>query len=183
MAAGWVILSYRTIALGVTIAAPLVAGSIQSWLPADRLRVPRWEPFIGIAGVAMIVLGLTIRAPLGGEAPLDRLDRISAALGDLTPGTIVYNEYTMGGWLEWRHRNVVPVVDGMTDGYEVDHVAAYAAAGRLEPGWLEFVDGTNAHYALLESDSRLAAALLERRDWRILVEEAGYVLLGTAGSE
>ena len=178
LAAGWVLLSYRTIALGVTIAAPLVSGSIQSWLPPDRLLVPRWEPLVGVTAAAMIALGLAVSSPTRGEAPLEGLDRISATLGALPQGTTVYNEYTLGGWLEWRHRNVVPVVDGMTDAYEVDHVAAYAAAGRLEPGWREFIGATGAQYALLMSDSRLAAALVERHEWRDLVQESGYVLLG-----
>jgi hypothetical protein len=145
--------------------------------------VPRWEPFVGITAAALIVLGLAVYAPSRGEAPLERLDGIGDALGDLPQGTVVYNEYALGGWLEWRHRNVVPVIDGMTDAYEVDHVADYVAAGRLEPGWRDFIDGTNANYALLESDSRLAAALVERRDWRVLVDESGLVLLGRTGYE
>jgi hypothetical protein len=73
-------------------------------------------------------------------------------------------------------------VDGMTDAYEVEHVAGYAAASRLEPGWRDFIDGTQARYALLRSDSRLAAALVASRQWRNLVDESGYVLLGQTGS-
>ena len=65
-AAGWVLLSYRTIAVGAVIAAPLVAGSIQSWLPADRLRVPRWESAVGIVASIAIVLGLALTTPQEG---------------------------------------------------------------------------------------------------------------------
>jgi hypothetical protein len=180
LAFGWVLLSYRTIAMGVTIAAPLVAGAIQSWLPEERLRVPRWERPAGIAAVTAILVGLTIAAPSREGSPLEELAQINAALSGLPPGTVVYNEYTLGGWLEWRHRNVSPTVDGMTDAYEVDHIAAYVDTKRLEPGWREFVAGAKAEYALLERDARLAAALAETGEWRVVVQESDYVLLRRA---
>jgi hypothetical protein len=180
LAVVWVLWSYRTIALGATIAAPLVAGSIQSWLPAWRLKVPSWEPWLGGGAAVALVLGLWISSPWRGEAPLDQLTRINAALGRLPQGSVVYNDYGLGGWIEWRHRNVAPVVDGMTDAYEVDHVAAYVAAARLQPGWRGFVEGVNAEYALLEDGSLLATALIESGDWRVLIRESGYVLLRRA---
>jgi hypothetical protein len=111
---------------------------------------------------------------------LDELNRINSALRGLPVGTVVYNEYRLGGWLEWRHRNVVPTVDGMTDAYEVNHISGYVAAERLGPGWLEFVTSTNARYALLEGDARLAAALVETGEWRVAERESGYVLLRRA---
>jgi hypothetical protein len=176
-ATGWVLLSYRTIALGAVIAAPLVAGSIQSWLPVNRLRVPRWEALAGTTAAMSMVLGLALSAPHRGHPPLEQMYRMNAALGSLPPGTVVFNEYTLGGWLEWRHRNVVPTVDGMTDAYEVDHVSAYSNATRLGPGWRDFIDATEANYALLDAGSPLAAALEEHDEWRELVRESGYLLL------
>ena len=177
MAVGWVLLSYRTIAVGAVIAAPLVAGSIQAWLPQDRLRAPGWESIAGLAAAGTMVLGLAVSPRASEPVALEGLDQISARLSTLPEGTVVLNDYGLGGWLEWKHRNIAPTVDGLTDAYEVSYMASYVKAARLEPGWLGFVNGTNAQYALLESGTRLAEALAERPEWRPLVNEGNYLLL------
>ena len=102
---------------------------------------------------------------------------MNVALGRLPSGTVVYNDYGLGGWLEWKHRNVVPVIDGMTDAYQVRYVESYVKASKLEPGWRKSFDKTGAEYALLIYDTPLAAALAEGGEWKTVVHESRYVLL------
>lgn len=176
MALGWIVLYYRTIAVGAVIAAPLVASSIQSWLPTEALGLRKWEPRVGIAFALAIVVGLGIAAPYRNAAPLEGVDRLNAALSRLPTGTVVYNDYGLGGWLEWKHRNVAPVVDGLTDAYEFKYVDSYMKTKDLESGWQERIDKTGAEYALLESETPLAAALKDEH-WNTVVRESKYVLL------
>ena len=89
----------------------------------------------------------------------------------------MYNDYALGGWLEWKHRNVVPTVDGMTDAYEVNHIASYVNASSAGQGWLDFISSTNAQYALLTTGSPLALALEERPEWQPQVSDSNYTLL------
>lgn len=182
LAAGWIVLYLRTIAVGVVIAAPLLAGSIQSWLPAERMRVKRREVAGAAVAAAAIVVGLAIAAPSRGNAPLETMDRMNAALDRLPSGTVVYNDYALGGWLEWRHRNVVPVIDGLTDAYYVSDVATYMKTRRLRAGWSEAIDRTGADYALLASDKPLPAAMVDSEQWVPLVRESGFVLLRRSGT-
>jgi hypothetical protein len=178
MAVGWILLYYRTIAVGAVVAAPLLAGAIESWLPASRMRVStRWETWLGIAFALLTVVGVGVAASAQGPPPLEQMESTNKALGDLPSGTIVFNEYALGGWIEWKHRNIAPVVDGMVDAYEVGHVVSYGKIVRLDPGWRDLLDRTNARYALLPYEGRLAAALLEGKEWNVMVRERGYVLL------
>lgn len=177
LALGWMLLYYRTIAVGAAIAAPLVATAIQSWLPPEPLGLRRWEPRIGVALALAIVLALGAAAPLRKEAPLEAMDEMNAALSRLPEGTVVFNDYGLGGWLEWKHRNVAPVIDGMTDAYYVNHVTSYMKATDLDPGWQERVAKTGADYALLQRATPLTAALVDSNEWKTVVREDGYVLL------
>lgn len=178
LALGWIVLYYRTIAVGAVIVAPLVASAMQSWLPRDdRLRVWKWEPRVGVAIALLIVAAVTIVIPMRKPAPLERVDRLNAALGRLSDGTVVYNDYALGGWLEWKHRNIAPVIDGLTDQYPVKYVTAYMNALNLEPGWQRQIDKTGAQYALLEWRSPLATALRGSGEWKTVVHESKYVLL------
>lgn len=177
MAAGWIVLYYRTIAVGAVIAAPLLAGAIQSWLPAERRPTPRWERWAGLGMALAIVVGLGIAAPYRGTPPLEEMGRMNAALRNLPNGTVVFNSYELGGWLEWDHRNVVPVVDGLTDAYHVPYVAHYMDAIGLEPGWRKTIDKTGAEYAMLQSGTSLPAALSDTGHWKPVVRQSGYVLL------
>lgn len=178
LAAGCIVLSYRTVALGAVIAVPLLASCIQSWLPTrPRPVVSARERRFLLAGLIVCVVGLTVAVPTTSSRNEFSLQQVDAALQALPPGTVVYNEYTLGGWLEWKHPNIAPVVDGMTDAYQVDHVRRYVSAGRLQKGWYRFITQTHAEYALFPTDAPLALELRNHMRWSPVVTDSGYVLL------
>lgn len=176
LAAIWILAYYRTIAIGVLIAAPFLAIAFERWIGhidygTSRPKKERGWVWSGVASVLML---LTVLAPLAARDVSPR--NVSRALEALPAGSVVFNSYGLGGWLEWRHRNVSPVIDGMADAYYVEYFKAYDDASRLRPGWYRFVMGTGADYALLDSRSSLAQGLLEKQ-WRPIAKDDDLVLL------
>jgi hypothetical protein len=72
---------------------------------------------------------------------------------------------------------VKPVLDPRVEIYSATYLRAFVSAMAAGPGWLAFVDRTGARYALVLTDSPIAAALGERAGWSQMGEDAGYVLL------
>jgi hypothetical protein len=181
VAAGWTVLMERTVAIGAIMAAPLLASAAQNWLAmreVDRASVGE-RRLLGF-GLLACVVALAVAVPSlpdrGRILPPHQLD---ATLASLPNGTVLYNAYELGGWLEWQHRNVAPVVDGMTRAYHVEHVAGVVNAYRLGKGWHKFVRETEAEYALLKVNSPLALELENHMDWeQVGVDDnAGYLML------
>jgi hypothetical protein len=159
------------------ILAPLLAARTQELLET-RSVVSRGEKLL-LAVTAVLGLGL-----LAGLVPqtADEPDGVPlglvSQLDTLPEGTPVLNTWTLGGWLEWRHRNLEPVVDGLADAYTVEHLRGYIRALELRPGWEEFVEATGARTALLTVDDRpLADALVAVLGWRQVGEDEGTRLL------
>ena len=177
MAAAWILMYSRTVAVGAVLAAPLLAGVVQSWLPSDRRIAPKGEWFVILAATPACLLLLALVASHNNIGSTYAPWEFDKTLSELDPGTVVLNSYEVGGWLEWQHQQLHPVVDGMTDAYTVEHISAYVSASSLEPGWDEFVEKTGATHALLETDGALALALQEIAGWQSLKTGEEYVLL------
>ncbi|MBY9073767.1 hypothetical protein K1X13_02925 [Nocardioides sp. WL0053] len=183
-ATAWTLLSYRTVALGAVITAPLLAAALESLRrdPHEAGTALRERLVVAgmllacLAGAAAVVSTSTsVASPATDQFPV----ALDADLAALPEGTVVFNEYLVGGWLEWEHRNVVPVIDGMTHAYPDAWVGEHVRATRLEKGWQDVVEGTGAEYALLRTASPLALELASHLDWREVGRDprAGYVLL------
>ncbi|MDX6309236.1 MAG: hypothetical protein QOI06_2282 [Nocardioidaceae bacterium] len=183
IACGWTVLSARTVSLGAIMAAPLLAASIHRWMTTGAVEpVKRPERLWAVACVATVVLFLTILAPFRPSPDPHMPPKVEAALARLPNGTVIFNEYTLGGWLEWKHRNVIPVIDGMASPYGSTYLSKYAAARKLEPGWQTFVRGTAAHYALLYRSTPLEAELQTYLGWRPVAQSPSEVLLVHPGA-
>jgi hypothetical protein len=180
VAAGWTVLMERTVAIGAIIAAPLLASAAQTWLAPREMDGPSvGERRVLGFGLLACLVALAVAAPSLPERGILPPTRFDATLASLPDGTVVYNDYVLGGWLTWQHRNVAPVVDGMTRAYPVKHMAAVVNANRLGKGWYRFVRDTGAEYALLEVDSPLALELENHLDWEQIGVDghAGYLML------
>jgi hypothetical protein len=178
VATGWILMSARTVALGALMMAPLLASTMQKSLP-DRgpTRATRSEVGALIASGAAYLACLAVLVPSTAASPADVPNGLNPVLDDIHPRTVVLNAYELGGWLTWRHPDLAPVVDGMTDAYTTDYVAAFVSADAAEPGWQSFVKRSGAEYALLDVRSPLAAALSGRLHWERLNADEGYVML------
>jgi hypothetical protein len=167
LAFGWTALSLRTVALGAVMAAPLLAGAMQSWI-TDRpaLPVAKRERLVVIAGLLAGAAVVTVLAPHRSVYDPPVPANVDSALGRLPAQTVVFNDYALGGWLEWRHANLSPVIDTLADAYRPTYLADYVSAVRLGPGWEGFLRRTGARYALLDPSSPLALELQRHWGWR-----------------
>jgi len=182
LAAAWTLLSVRTVALGAAIAAPLLAGSLDQVLPPRQsgpAKPSRDEKVIlgSAAAVCLVLAGLlaavlpSVRGPANVPAGLD------GALDALPAHTVIWNDYNLGGWIDYRHPTLEVVADGRAEAFGAAQLEKYGRVVRTEPGWEEILRASGAHVAIVGTDTPLAAALQERLGWRPLGEADGYVLL------
>lgn len=189
VALGWALAYTRTVAIAAAIAAPLVVGVVSRALPPEPLEPPRhasrrrrveWLTVVASAvlgaGLAAAVLPATTRIPDRMPVGLD------SALDSLPKGTVVLDEYGLGGYLRYRHPDLVPVIDERTELYAVDYVEAYLNARGAKAGWTDFLQRTGAQAALVPTESAIADALPRTLGWRSLGVSGDYVLLVSPGT-
>lgn len=187
----WTWYAVRTVILGAIVISPLLAAGLQSLIPAseqapgpgstrrERLGLA-WAAAALLAVVALVVPHTAEdpgRVPLALDGQLDRLPA----------GTTVFNDFTLGGWLAWRHPGLNRYVDGLADAYPVSHLRDTSTLMSLEPGWQRVLARSGATVAVQEQGSAVTKAL-EKDGWVDHGADNGWVLLvrgptasGTAG--
>jgi hypothetical protein len=177
MALGWVLLYSRTVAVGAILVAPLAAQALQQLLQRGRDHLSRAE--VGVLAVPA-VLTLAVAALVGPAVPQPALAQPTAlaeALHALPADTVVLDDDTFGGWLEYTQPRLRAVLDTRTQIYSRQYLTDYLDARAARPGWQGFVSSTGAEAALLRADSPLTAALTERLHWQRAADADGVVLL------
>ena len=191
----WSWYAERTVVLAGLLCAPLLAAALHSLIESQSAptaaptTAPTTVPTSGSTRRERAGLGLAVAAVLAvvavvvprtadrpGGVPL----ALDAELDRLPAGTPVFDEYTMGGWLVWRHPDLEQYVDGLITPYSRAHLDDYLRAQNLAPGWYSVIRRSRAPVALLEAGSPLARAL-ERRGWDASGPDAGFVLLTRPG--
>ena len=172
---------WRLVPLGAVAATPLLAAAVQERLSARREPFARRERSRLVAGtVALALVGALACAGTTGSGaaryPGD-LARVDTALDGLSPGTVVFTDFGISGWLLWRHPDLTPVADLRGEIYAADHLTAYRHALGVEPGWQDFVHDTRSRAALVEDDSALGDALQARLGWTVTAADGDFVLL------
>jgi len=172
----WTLLYARTVAVGAVMLAPLVAATLQSRLPHRRAPSRTKELGAVFASVSAVVLLAAALAPhvasIPGRVPVGFDARLSA----LPPGSVVYNEYALGGWLLLCHSQVAPVIDPRTEVFDLQYVDKYMASRGASTGWQSTVKASGARVAILPSGSPLAAALTGN-NWKAVQHDRGYTYL------
>jgi hypothetical protein len=187
----WIWYAERMVTLGAVVAAPLLAGALEGLLA----RSPGYEPvtttrrgvrrrelgvMAAIGAGYLVVLALLVphtssepgRVPLALDATLDRLP----------PGTPVFNDYDVGGWIAWRHPDLDQYIDGLSNPYSEQHFADFHRAETTSPGWYPVVLRSGAPVALAETDGPLAAGL-RQKGWVAVGSDEGWTLLRKPGSD
>ena len=102
---------------------------------------------------------------------------LDPALDRLPAGTVVFNEYSLGGWMLWRHPDLAPVIDPRIEVYDTPYVEEYARALTASPGWQETVAASGARHAVLPRQAPLTAALEATGQWRVAASDGDDLLL------
>ncbi len=173
----------RTIALGavlLTVVAASTLGRLAAGpAPATLPRRREWVT-VGV-GVLLAATLVPATSSLDVSRPATVPLAMDPALSSLDPGTVVFNDYDIGGWLLWHHPELDPVVDGRADVYDIEHFRAVMESFSARPGWDETVTATGARVALLKGSSPLAGALRDRSGWTVSGDDGTYVLLRASG--
>jgi hypothetical protein len=172
--AAWILSYGRTVALGAVMLAPLAAAAFRT---QSTTRSRKQESSILIAGCALAVAASLLVAWHAPQTPPGVPTGLNRQLAALPRGTVVYNEYALGGWILWRHRQLEPVIDGRTEVYALAYVDDYMSASLAQEGWDHSVADSGARVALLPRGSALATALTQRAGWREVGRDQGWVLL------
>jgi hypothetical protein len=176
LALGSALLYARTIAVAAVVATPLLAGALQSALPA-RPSVGRREWSVLLTSVVAVLLAVGVAVPRTATSAADVPDRLGPVLAGLPTGTRVFSVDFLGGWLWYAHPNVVPTMDTRAEIYGPTYVDAYVHALGAYPGWRETVSRSGARYALLAAAGPLADALEHQAAWTPVGVDHGFVLL------
>jgi hypothetical protein len=178
----------RLVVVGALLTGPLFAGALDVLVargraggtgidPAAGARwIRRSEVLVGVAGALASLAYVAVLAPHTADQPGDVPVGLDSRLDRLPAGTPVFNSYTLGGWLTWRHPDLEQYIDGLITPYSISHVRDYARAEATRPGWYRVVLDSEAPVALLATGSGLARALA-RKGWTSGGTSAGYVLL------
>ena len=120
-------------------------------------------------------------------APIDALrrtrnhgrDQAEARQGiaALPQGTVVCNEYALGGWLILDHPNVRPAFDPRTELFTIDYIDTSIAFTRATPGWQRLPVITGCRYAIQPSNSARIGVLTTEANWQVLGSDRGYTML------
>ncbi len=182
---GLALLYARTVAVGAAVVAPVAAVTLQGLLPTDPEPLERREVrfTLGLTTLGLVVAAVVVAvravAPGSGATGLD------PAIAKLPAGTVVCNDYGIGGWLIWSHPNVRPAIDGRVEVYSLAHVREYVAFSAASPGWTAYLTHTGCRWALVSTSSAASEALQKQTGWSVAAKDSEFVLLqapATSGS-
>jgi hypothetical protein len=178
---GFALLYVRTIAVGAAIVAPIAAAALQGLLPRGPEPVRRREVglTLGFASAALVVAALV--APSRAAVPEWGPNGLDAPIAALPQGTVLCNEYGIGGWLIWKHPNIRPAIDGRVEIYSFDHVQSYMDFENARPGWQRYLTQTGCRWALVSDGLPVAEALTAQARWTVAARGDGYLLLKAPG--
>lgn len=167
----------RTVAVGAAVAAPLTAEALSGVMRQSREEVDRPERLVRvgviIAGLALAAMLAPARAATLTYVP----DALDPELQRLPTGTVICNEYPLGGWVIWRHPHLRPAIDPRTEIYSPEHVESRLTFMRAEPGWQSYVKRTKCTYAILDRTTAAPEALVSQLAWVEVASTEDFVLL------
>jgi hypothetical protein len=188
LACAWILLVTRMVSLGAVVVAPLLAAALSTPQRATSGRAPSErgcegastgtvERWLLAALCAVYVAALTVAVPHTARSAEGVPTGLSDRLDRLPDGSVVLVEDGIGGWIEWQHPGVSPVIDGMLDAYPVSYIRDFFDMTELQPGWKSFVSDSRADVAVLRRGSALTAAMQDRLGWRLVQRDGEWVCL------
>jgi hypothetical protein len=126
---------------------------------------------------AVLIVAALASVPLTAPTAPDETLYPRGALAALNASSgVLIHEYDWGGYLIWNAPERPVFVDGRLLPFMPDILNDHLRATLLRPGWLAVLDEHGVRQALLAPERPLAGALREE-GWRVLAEDATFVLL------
>jgi hypothetical protein len=174
-AAGWAVYASRTVPVAAAIAAPLVAQSLQSVVPATGVMgcLEKWCT----AGIGVVVLGALVPVAIArGDDPVvpSWTDERLAALPD---GARVLDDWANGPYYLWRHPDLSLVMHGYGDVFTDDEIERNRDIMVLNPDWDREVANLEVDAAIVHTDTPLGYALSHDERWSVVEEDDDFVFL------
>ncbi len=168
----------RTIPLAAMVAAPLLASGLTSRLRPAHAPVRVREMVAVVAALSLGAALSAFAAPARASTSAGFPDGLSAQLDRLPAGTVVCNDYFLGGWLLFKHPDLVPAIDGRIELYTVRDVEGYLRMAAAEPGWDAVMRAKGCGTALVKAEGPLASAL-EGGGWQEDGRDGKWVLVSS----
>ena len=163
-----VLTARRTVGVAAVVAAVVAAQVLQRVMPVARERVRRSEVVAAVTATA-VALALAWLALPKPDTVVGFPQDMDEVLGREPSGTVVCNDYDAGGWLLWRHPQLVPVIDGRTELFPVERIQAHLAFEAARPGWEDYASSSGCQLALVRSESPVAKSLKAAGGWSVVV--------------
>jgi hypothetical protein len=138
-------------------------------------RHPRSRSLAGGVAVLLWIAALASIATAPTRPDETLYPRGALAALNASSGVLIH-EYDWGGYLIWNAPERPVFVDGRLLPFMPDILNDHLRATLLRPGWLAVLDEHGVRQALLAPERPLAGALREE-GWRVLAEDATFVLL------
>jgi hypothetical protein len=173
---GWGLMYGRGVALGAIILAPVAAQAVDRTLRRARPHVGREPTVVAAAVVASLAIS-ALAAATGPVAPTGVPSRMAPVLGSLAPGSVVFNDDLLGGWLMWSFPELRHTADTRVELYGQEGAVDYLKAMRGGSGAVEVLNKRHPDAVLINKESGLTAELEQGSGWKVAVADHGYVLL------
>jgi hypothetical protein len=187
------LLAGRNVALFGLLATPVLISHFDAVLqdrrsPTGSSQLPdRTARIINLGLLLLIGFAVALKSvePLSAASNRQALTRqapVAAAeyLREM-PARRLFNSYNWGSYILWElYPSYQSFVDGRTDLFEEEILAAYLTAWRADPGWEAVLEQWDIQLALLEPTAPLSGALQEA-GWEIGFQDSSSIILERGG--
>jgi len=173
----WIVYAMRTVPAGAVILAPLVAGALQTLLPArdEVSRGERWAVWTGYVVALGVVTALLAASPQ--RAVPEEPSWFTTTMAAQPEGTKVLNDMRFGGPLMWSYPDLDLMMHGYGDTFTVSELEDYQSLIGLQEGWQQRLDDSGARLAVLEADNPMVWALTDGEGWTELGSDEDIAVL------
>jgi hypothetical protein len=175
LAAGFTAYSGRTVPFAVLLLAPLAAAALQTLLPRGGPPGRIEKTVVALAPVLALAV-LAVQLPPRLEEP-PAPAWVDERVGALVAGTTVLTTWNSGPYFLWAHPQVDIVMHGYGDVFTDEEIERNHTLSTVGIGWQEELDALDLELAVVDTDSRLAEALVEEAGWSVLEEDEEFLLL------
>jgi hypothetical protein len=175
LAIAWSIYTLRTTVVGAVMLAPLLADTLQRFVPRGpsirRAEAAALAAMLVVASFALVLVSNARADDKGAPAWLD--ERLEA----MPAGTAVLNEFNEGAYFLWRHPQLDLVMHGYADAFSDEEMDRNVEISVLAPGWDREVAELDVDVALVDPESPLGYAMTNDLGWIEIEADENFALL------